>query len=116
MNDEFHGGLREEFISIPNRFMHQRQEQWGANQCQEATTKDLLDRLYQLSPSGGNLHVIVDDKNLEDEWFEWLPIYDAENPEISPHQLDIERRLFERLKAMSYAERCAFFGLEPEDE
>lgn len=75
--------------------------------------KQLIARVYEFNPVGGNLHVQLDDGNLEDQWFEK---FDPWFPEASKAQLAAERECFDFLKSMTYEERCAAVGMDPEED
>ena len=66
--------------------------------------------LYELTASGGNLHVIVDDWNIDDEYFERDPC-DENYWDADPEQLAVERRCFALLKAMTVDERASALAL-----
>jgi hypothetical protein len=66
--------------------------------------------VYEWSGVGGNLHVEIDDWNLEDRNFEFDPI--AENVhESGPDQLAVERRCWDRLKALTEDGRASALAL-----
>lgn len=69
----------------------------------------LIQRVYDFSPTGGNLHCELDDWNLDDCFFETFKPYD---PNVPPEQLEAERECFEAFKAMSEDERYSALALE----
>lgn len=67
--------------------------------------------VYKYHGAGGNLHVYIDDGNLEDHWFE-----DREQPptgssfrEDSPEQVAAERKCWNLLKKATVEERFAAY-------
>jgi len=70
--------------------------------------KQLIKRVYEFNSVGGNLHVQLDDGNVEDEYFkEFRDWFVAETPE----QLLVERECFDYLKSITFDERCEALGL-----
>lgn len=63
----------------------------------------LITRVYEQSHSGGNLHIQLDDWNLEDEFFEEFKEY-CETP---VEQVKIEKECFQKMKSLSIAERAS---------
>lgn len=67
---------------------------------------DLIGAVYEHSCVGGNLHVQLDDWNIEDEFFEGdMTVYKCH--EATPEQLAAERACYAAFKAMSLAERAS---------
>lgn len=68
----------------------------------------LVRDVYEHSPVGGNLHVIADDWNIEDEHFERG--LDC-SPGTTPRQHECEKRCFDALKAMTLDERASALAI-----
>ena len=87
-------------------------EEYGAPKIVSDKTlaaADLVRVVYEHSVVGGNLHVQLDDWNIEDEfWEEFHPNgFDGETEE----QLSAERRCFDAFKAMSLEERASALAI-----
>lgn len=65
----------------------------------------LIERLYELDGSGGRLHIVTDDWNLEDGNIEFCR--EAVSKAVPGEQADVERRIVELMTPMSAAERGA---------
>lgn len=82
----------------------------------------LVRKLYECSPVGGNLHIITDDWNLEDEHIEMCREYMAAIPEGAEteyqdaedyaKQLRIEREIINLMTPMNEEERGAVLALQ----
>lgn len=68
----------------------------------------LVSGVYDYSCVGGNLHVHLDDWNLEDEFFDEFKEYDDD---ASEDQLTAERKCFEAFKSLSEPERYSALAL-----
>lgn len=70
----------------------------------------LADRVYEFSCVGGNLHIMLDDWNIDDEFFE-----DAEmkiwHHDASPEQIEAERTCYAALKSLPLDERVSVLAL-----
>lgn len=69
----------------------------------------LADRVYEFSGTGGNLHIYLDDWNLDDTFFEDAEMkvyYDGD-----AEQLAAERTCYAALRAMSEDERASAMAL-----
>lgn len=69
---------------------------------------ELVEQVYERAVTGGNLHVQLDDWNLEDEFFDGFKVY---HDDLGSEQIDIERRCFEAFKAMTLEERASALAL-----
>lgn len=67
----------------------------------------LIEEVYECHSAGGNLHVQLDDWNLENEYFEEYKIYCEENPELEK----AERNCFNMLRLLSLQERASALAL-----
>jgi hypothetical protein len=82
------------------------------DQVREASA--LIAGVYEYSGVGGNLHIAIDDFNLEDDALEFCAgaIRDSESTgEYESGQCDAERLCLEKLKAMSLEERVSALAL-----
>lgn len=90
----------------------------------EAVT--LVEAVYEHSCTGGNLHVVLDDNNIEDssldgcqEWIDRKGIPGPEQPEWfrnskgedSPEQLVAEQACLDAFRALTLDERASVLGL-----
>lgn len=66
----------------------------------------LVEKVYEFSCAGGNLHCELDDWNLDD-FKDFVPF----DPDTSPEQLAIERECFDAFKAMSVEERASTLAM-----
>ncbi len=65
---------------------------------------NLINTIYVFSTVGGNLHVQLDDWNIEDEyWGEFEPFRE----DSTEYELGIERECFDTMKSMSLEERAS---------
>lgn len=68
----------------------------------------LISDLYALAPTGGPLHVVVDDWNVEDgDLVPHQSTRDDGQPWYAPEVMDVACRLAEVMRAMSMAERIS---------
>lgn len=68
----------------------------------------LVKRVYEFSGVGGNLHVVVDDWNLEDACLDSCEKFIKENPnESGPDQIAAETECLNALRRLSEEERAA---------
>lgn len=66
-----------------------------------------VEKVYEFSCVGGNLHVQLDDFNIEDEFFETFePFLD----EMQDGQLEAEKECFDLFQQMTLAERASVLG------
>lgn len=82
-------------------------------------TAAIIGELYEISSVGGNLHIVINDWNLDDSSVEWckdrvlrikkgiMEKYDDTDPE----QLEIESRIINLLLPMTVSERGAVLAL-----
>ena len=80
----------------------------------EKTTKaaTMIKQVYEYNPVGSNLHIVLDDWNLEDnhvkECLNWI----GENVHKStPEQIEIEKELANMMLAMNMAERASALAI-----
>ena len=69
----------------------------------------LVNRVYHYDGVGGNLHVQLDDWNIEDEHWEEFTIYHPDGS--SQNQFDAERKCFDTFKALTLEERASALAL-----
>jgi len=68
----------------------------------------LIEKVYEHSSVGGNLHCQLDDDNLSDEFFDEFKIFD----ELTTKEQELDERIcFEFLKQMSEDERRTSLGI-----
>jgi hypothetical protein len=77
-------------------------------------------RVYDFDMMGGNLHVLIDDENLDDDCLEWGATAIAENlAKGSQDQIRAEQECLAALKDLTERERCVAVarhrGTEPFD-
>ena len=66
----------------------------------------LIDLVYASSPVGGNLHIQLDDWNIDDEFFAGeMVVYHTDS------DLAAERRCYEHFKSMTVEERASALAL-----
>lgn len=75
-------------------------------------TAAAIEAVYDYSMSGGRLHVIVDDFNLEDHNIEFAEKYLQENAAETPEQHQVESYCLGLLKNMSIPERASALALK----
>jgi len=68
----------------------------------------LIERVYSFSEVGGNLHIHLEDWNIEDEYFEEFVVYRIE---ASEYQISAEKECFSMLKAMTLKERASALAI-----
>lgn len=69
----------------------------------------LIENIFDnYSPVGGNLHVQIDDMNLEDQFFEGFENWCRD---VQPGQLEAEQKCFEALKSLTLQERCSAIAI-----
>lgn len=68
----------------------------------------LIAKVYSFSETGGNLHIHLDDWNIEDEYFEEFEIW---RNDCSQEQVDADRACFDALKAMTLDERASAIAI-----
>lgn len=61
---------------------------------------------------GGNMHVHLDDWNLEDEFFEEEALNQSYHPGAPPEYLQTERDCYSLMRTMTLEERAAAIGLQ----
>ena len=71
----------------------------------------LIDAVYEHSGAGGNLHIQLDDSNVDDEFFEdaEMKVWDSDN---YPEKLAAERACYARFRSMTFEERVSAIGLD----
>ncbi len=68
----------------------------------------LISAIYEFSTVGGNLHVQLDDWNIEDEyWRQFKPFRD----DATEEELEKERQCFEAMKLLDIEERASALAL-----
>lgn len=67
----------------------------------------LIARVYEQNCVGGNLHVQLDDWNIEDEFFDEFTVHH----ESSDAALAVERQCFDLMKSMTLEERASALAL-----
>lgn len=81
---------------------------------------DLVGQVYGFSGAGGNLHIVLDDWNIEDDNLDFCSkqidaggYYDSKYPDErdTPEQLAVERRCCDAFMRMSIAERASALAL-----
>ena len=75
----------------------------------------LIDRVYESSCLGGNLHIIVDDWNLEDgdmEFCEWA--IEENTHKMTPEAQQTERECLSALRAMDLDGRASAMAIHEE--
>lgn len=68
----------------------------------------LIEEVYFYNGAGGNLHVQLDDWNIENEFFENYKLFDAS---ICDEQKDAEIKCFNALKLLTLEERASALSL-----
>ena len=68
----------------------------------------LIERVYSFSEVGGNLHIHLEDWNIEDEYFDEFVVYRIE---ASKDQIMHEKECFSMLKAMTLLERVSALAI-----
>ncbi len=68
----------------------------------------LINSIYEFSTVGGNLHIQLDDWNIDDEYWEEFKPFREDSIE---HELKIERKCFDMMKDMSLEERASALAL-----
>lgn len=72
----------------------------------------LIEQVYEFSCVGGNLHIVLDDWNIEDNNVEFCIRAITENKfNNTPEQLAIENECALLLRGMRMEERCSALGL-----
>lgn len=76
----------------------------------------LIEEVYSFDAVGGNLHIAVDDWNLDDESLEWLELdwMPEHQHDTDPEQFDAETRCLAALKSLSVPERASAMALQRE--
>lgn len=68
----------------------------------------LIERVYGFSEMGGNLHIHLDDWNIEDEYFDEFKV---DRHDSSEDQVRAERECFWILKLMTLPERASALAI-----
>lgn len=69
---------------------------------------ELIKNVYEFDCVGGNLHVQLDDWNIEDCFFEKFEPFDED---VTPEQLESELRCFNAMKLLSLKERASALAI-----
>lgn len=90
-------------------------EKEGSPKIDNARVRDALEAVeavYEHSCAGGNLHILLDDNNIDDEHFEFLRGAIRENIYGgSEWQLEAESRCLDLMERLTMEERASVLGL-----
>lgn len=69
---------------------------------------NLIERVYSFSGSGGNLHIQLDDWNIQDRYFNEFEVW---RDDSTDEQIMAEKECFLALKAMTLPERASALAI-----
>lgn len=92
-------------------------EEYGRQEIvNERTIKaaNLADEVYKHNCVGGNLHIVLDDWNIEDENIDWCinHIKTQPNDDSTPEQLKAEMKCAEYLRGLTIEERNSAMAIQ----